>query len=189
MKAAFGMHLWPMIPSGQIASRPGTIMAGAIQFEVTVKGRGGHAAMPHLTADPVVAAAAIVTALQVRRGQQGNHSRVYVALGVSPAAMGPHSLVLPHAPATLPLIAAAADAGVAGDLPLWQLRGQRDAAGGRRRVQRHPRHCHAGGHRALHLGRGHAGGGWGRRVGEGVCVRAQMFFLTIAGNLKQPSRL
>ncbi|GAB4817525.1 hypothetical protein N2152v2_004571 [Parachlorella kessleri] len=70
VKAAFGMHLWPTIPSGKIASRVGMIMAGAIQFEITVEGRGGHGAMPHLTADPVVAGAAIVTALQtlVSRG-------------------------------------------------------------------------------------------------------------------------
>lgn len=58
------MHVWPTLPSGTVASRAGTIMAGAIQFEATVRGRGGHAAMPHLTADPVVAAAAGVGALQ-----------------------------------------------------------------------------------------------------------------------------
>ena len=43
----------------------GTIMGAAAQFNVTVRGRGGHAAMPHTTVDPVVAGAAIVTALQV----------------------------------------------------------------------------------------------------------------------------
>ena len=40
-------------------------MGAAAQFNVTVRGRGGHAAMPHTTVDPVVAGAAIVTALQV----------------------------------------------------------------------------------------------------------------------------
>lgn len=64
VKAAFGMHVWPAMPSGEVASRPGTLLAGAIQFEVTVRGRGGHAAMPYLTADPVVATAAAVGALQ-----------------------------------------------------------------------------------------------------------------------------
>lgn len=62
--AAFGMHVWPTIPSGVVATRPGTIMAGAIQFNMRIKGRGGHGAMPHLTHDPVVAASAIVGALQ-----------------------------------------------------------------------------------------------------------------------------
>lgn len=64
VKATFGMHVWPSLPSGTVASKPGTIMAGAIQFEVTVRGRGGHGAMPHLTKDPVLAAAAAVTSLQ-----------------------------------------------------------------------------------------------------------------------------
>lgn len=40
-------------------------MGAAAQFNVTVRGKGGHAAMPHTTVDPVVAGAAIVTALQV----------------------------------------------------------------------------------------------------------------------------
>lgn len=40
-------------------------MGAAAQFNVTVRGRGGHAAMPHTTVDPVVAGAAIVTAVQV----------------------------------------------------------------------------------------------------------------------------
>jgi hypothetical protein len=64
VKAAFGMHVWPALPSGMIASRPGTLLAGAIQFEVSIKGRGGHAAMPHLTVDPVLATTAVVGAVQ-----------------------------------------------------------------------------------------------------------------------------
>lgn len=64
VEAAFALHVWPSLPSGVIASRPGTLLAGAIQFQVTVKGRGGHAAIPHLTSDPVVAAAAAVSGLQ-----------------------------------------------------------------------------------------------------------------------------
>ncbi len=64
MKAAFGMHVWPTLPSGSVRSRAGTIMAGTIQFDVTVRGRGGHAAMPHLTKDAVLAGAAITTAIQ-----------------------------------------------------------------------------------------------------------------------------
>ncbi|KAL4518375.1 hypothetical protein Ndes2526B_g01216 [Nannochloris sp. 'desiccata'] len=62
--AAFGLHLWPTIPTGVLATRPGTIMAGAIQFKVTITGAGGHGAIPHLTRDPVVAATSAVTALQ-----------------------------------------------------------------------------------------------------------------------------
>lgn len=64
VKAAFGLHLWPTIPSGVLGTRSGTIMAGAIQFKVKITGAGGHGAMPHLTHDPVIAAATAVTALQ-----------------------------------------------------------------------------------------------------------------------------
>jgi hippurate hydrolase len=47
-----------------IATRGGTLLASADVFEVTVRGKGGHASMPHLCRDPIPAACAIVTALQ-----------------------------------------------------------------------------------------------------------------------------
>lgn len=62
--AAFGVHVMPSVPSGSVALRRGTIMAGALSFEITVRGRGGHAALPHLNVDPVVAAASLIGALQ-----------------------------------------------------------------------------------------------------------------------------
>ncbi|PNW70634.1 hypothetical protein CHLRE_17g728100v5 [Chlamydomonas reinhardtii] len=62
--AIFGMHVMPHLPSGTVHSRAGTIMAGALSFRVVVQGRGGHAAMPHLNVDPVVAAAGLMSALQ-----------------------------------------------------------------------------------------------------------------------------
>lgn len=61
---AFGLHVWPTLESGSIASRPGPLLAACDQFEVLVAGVGGHAAMPHLTVDPIVAASGIVMALQ-----------------------------------------------------------------------------------------------------------------------------
>ncbi|KAL3908487.1 MAG: hypothetical protein SGARI_003038 [Bacillariaceae sp.] len=61
---AFGQHLWPTIPSGTVASRPGPILAAAERFEILVAGVGGHAAMPHLTVDPIVTASSIVMNLQ-----------------------------------------------------------------------------------------------------------------------------
>jgi amidohydrolase len=61
---AFGMHVWPTLPSGTIASRPGPILAAAERFEIVLAGVGGHAAMPHLTTDSVVTASAIVMNLQ-----------------------------------------------------------------------------------------------------------------------------
>ena len=63
-RAVYGMHNWPGAPAGTFAVRPGPIMASADEFTVTVRGSGGHAAFPHRAADPIVAGAQIVTALQ-----------------------------------------------------------------------------------------------------------------------------
>ncbi len=64
MQAVFGMHNWPGLAAGQFAIMPGPVMASADQFDIIVKGHGAHAAMPHQGADPVVAGAALVQALQ-----------------------------------------------------------------------------------------------------------------------------
>jgi amidohydrolase len=62
--AIFGMHNWPGMPVGRFGVTPGAVMASADRFDIVVDGQGGHAAMPHLTKDPVVAGAALVGALQ-----------------------------------------------------------------------------------------------------------------------------
>lgn len=67
LAAIFGLHIWPFLPTGTLASRPGPIMAAAQQFEARVTGRGGHAGMPPVFVDPILPAAAIVGALQVWR--------------------------------------------------------------------------------------------------------------------------
>lgn len=64
VEAIYGMHNWPELPVGQFAIQPGPMMAAFDIFEITIKGRGGHAAMPHLAVDPVVVAAQVVGALQ-----------------------------------------------------------------------------------------------------------------------------
>jgi len=64
VEAVFGMHNWPGMAAGSFAVRPGPMMAAFDIFELTVQGRGAHAAMPHMGVDPVVVAAEIVTALQ-----------------------------------------------------------------------------------------------------------------------------
>lgn len=61
---AFGLHVWPTIPTGTIASRPGPILAACERFEILIAGVGGHAAMPHLTIDPIVTASSIIMNLQ-----------------------------------------------------------------------------------------------------------------------------
>lgn len=60
----FGLHVDSRLPVGVVASRPGPIMAAADGFEVRFLGHGGHAASPHLSRDPVPAAAQAVLALQ-----------------------------------------------------------------------------------------------------------------------------
>jgi hippurate hydrolase len=60
----YGAHNIPGLPLGHVATRVGGIMASEDNFVIRIAGRGGHAARPHLTADPLVAAAEIVLALQ-----------------------------------------------------------------------------------------------------------------------------
>jgi hippurate hydrolase len=64
VSAAFAIHISPNIPVGVVASRPGPLMASTDDFEVTVRGRGGHASTPHFANDPVPVAAEMITALQ-----------------------------------------------------------------------------------------------------------------------------
>jgi len=64
IEKVFGMHNMPSLPVGQFALRPGPIMAATAEFTMTVKGRGGHAAMPHGTIDPIVITSQLVGALQ-----------------------------------------------------------------------------------------------------------------------------
>ncbi len=60
----FGIHVWPYLPMGAVGSRTGVFLAAAGVLEITVTGKGGHAAMPHTTLDPVMTAAKIITELQ-----------------------------------------------------------------------------------------------------------------------------
>jgi amidohydrolase len=62
--AAVGLHLWTQLPAGTVGTSPGPLMASADEFTLEIRGRGGHAAAPHVCIDPVVAAAHVITALQ-----------------------------------------------------------------------------------------------------------------------------
>lgn len=62
--AALGLHVWLGLESGVVGVVPGPQMAGALEFSVTIRGRGGHGAMPHETVDALHAAAQVVVALQ-----------------------------------------------------------------------------------------------------------------------------
>lgn len=60
----YGLHGWPELPLGSVATRPGPLLAATDNFRVSVVGRQSHAAYPHLGHDPIVAAAHCITALQ-----------------------------------------------------------------------------------------------------------------------------
>ncbi|KDP36173.1 hypothetical protein JCGZ_08817 [Jatropha curcas] len=63
-QAIFGLHVAPDMPVGSIASKPGVMAAASARFSVVIKGKGGHAARPQDTRDPVLAASFAILALQ-----------------------------------------------------------------------------------------------------------------------------
>lgn len=64
MERVFGLHNWPDLPAGEFGMRVGPAMAAADRFTILLEGLGCHGAMPHQGRDPIVAAAALVQALQ-----------------------------------------------------------------------------------------------------------------------------
>jgi hippurate hydrolase len=64
MEAVFGMHNWPGSEVGKFAVSPGPVMASSNEFKITIRGKGGHAAMPHNALDPVPVACQMVQAFQ-----------------------------------------------------------------------------------------------------------------------------
>ncbi|HXG65347.1 MAG TPA: amidohydrolase [Blastocatellia bacterium] len=64
VSAAIGLHVWNNLPVGQVGIYAGAMMAAVDEFDITIHGRGGHAASPHQTVDAVLVAAQVVTALQ-----------------------------------------------------------------------------------------------------------------------------
>ena len=71
-EAIYALHNWPALPAGKMAVRPGPVLAATDEMRITIRGRGCHGAMPHLTADPVVAAAQVITALQTIASRNAN---------------------------------------------------------------------------------------------------------------------
>jgi hippurate hydrolase len=64
VEAVFGMHNWPGSAAGTFAASAGPVMASSNEFKITVRGKGGHAAMPHNAIDPVVVACQLVLGFQ-----------------------------------------------------------------------------------------------------------------------------
>ena len=64
IEQVYGMHNGPGMPVGTFSMRPGAIMASTEHLTIRIEGVGGHAAYPHLTVDPVLVGAQLITALQ-----------------------------------------------------------------------------------------------------------------------------
>jgi len=60
----YGLHLWSLLETGKLAVRGGPIMASSDSIDITIRGRGGHGAAPHMSIDPIAVAAHFVTQVQ-----------------------------------------------------------------------------------------------------------------------------
>lgn len=90
----YGLHNMPALPVGHFAIRPGPLLAASDFFEILVRGKGGHGAMPHLASDATLAASAIVLALQqiVARNVSALGSAVISVCGIATDTMA-HNVI------------------------------------------------------------------------------------------------
>ena len=90
----YGLHNWPQIPRGTAATRAGPIMASADIIRMTIKGKGGHAAMPHRTVDPIVIGAQIISALQTLVSRYRHPAEpVVLSITTFQAGTGAHNII------------------------------------------------------------------------------------------------
>lgn len=64
IEAIFGIHANTLLALGEVASRPGPILAGSGFFDAVISGKGGHAAIPQHSIDPILAASNVIVSLQ-----------------------------------------------------------------------------------------------------------------------------
>ena len=95
--AAFALHIMPNAAHGVIAGKSGPLMAAADQFDIVVKGQGGHASMPHDTRDPVPVAAQIVMAIQSMVTRRFNAADAVVVTVTQLSAGTAHNVIPDHA--------------------------------------------------------------------------------------------
>jgi amidohydrolase len=72
MEAVFGLHNWPSLPLGKVGATTGPVMAASDYVEITVTGKGGHAALPHQTIDPILVAAQFICQVQTIVSRRAN---------------------------------------------------------------------------------------------------------------------
>ena len=95
IKQVYGIHNIPGFDFGRFMTTPGPIMAAVDMFTIHIKGRGGHGAMPHETADPVVAACGIVQAIQTI-GSRNVHSAQEKVISLTQIHTGTASNIIPE---------------------------------------------------------------------------------------------
>ncbi len=71
-EAIFALHVYPHLPAGTTGFRAGQYMASADEIYITIQGKGGHAALPHQTIDPIAISALVITGLQQIISRKGN---------------------------------------------------------------------------------------------------------------------
>ncbi|XP_027156465.1 IAA-amino acid hydrolase ILR1-like 4 [Coffea eugenioides] len=84
VKAIFGLHVKPDLPVGEVESRPGSLLAGSGFFEAVISGKGGHAAIPQHSIDPIVAASNVIVSLQHLVSREADPLDSQVPLSLSP---------------------------------------------------------------------------------------------------------
>src|SRR5690606_24655155 len=89
---SFGIHLWQPLEVGKVGVAKGAVMSGSSTFSITVRGKGGHAAMPHTTIDPVACTGQLITALHTIVGRRMNAMDGAVVLSVT----GLHTSTMRH---------------------------------------------------------------------------------------------
>lgn len=95
IKQVYGIHNFPGAELGKFHTTPGPIMAAVDMVTITITGRGGHGAMPHETADPVVAACGIVQAIQTI-GSRNVHSAEEKVISITQIHTGTASNIIPE---------------------------------------------------------------------------------------------
>ncbi len=93
MSEIFTFQLWPGLRQGQLASRPGPIMAGNNQLRIQIKGKSGHSAFPYKAIDAIVVAAQVILALQTVISRQSDPLKpVLLSIGTLQAGTSPFAI-------------------------------------------------------------------------------------------------
>ncbi len=94
MEAVFGMHNWPGMPTGKFGVRTGPLMASSNEFEITIRGKGCHAAQPHKGIDPILVAIQIAQSWQTIVSRNRNPVDA-VALSITQIHAGSATNIIP----------------------------------------------------------------------------------------------